>query len=319
MILQWWTGTVLHSYLALVWMAKRAGVHLVIEFHEMQDVGEVGVPLVGRFTRAGMRMILSRADAVVVHSEFDRRELKRLYPQLADLPIEVISIGSSVHHVRDDQAAGARENNANVSRDLDQLGPEPIRILIFGVVRPYKGHADLASAVRMLLDTGLDVHVSVIGEVWQGYRAPLEEFEAILPDDRLTIVDRYVADSEVPGYFEAADMVVLPYSRSSASGPLHIAMSHGLPVVTTSVGGLTEATAGYTGAVLTPPGDPAALAEGIRAALPLIGMVHADPHSWQRNAEKYAELLDSIDASWCSGSGSSVDGASHAALSEVAK
>ena len=75
-------------------------------------------------------------------------------------------------------------------------------------------------------------------------------------------------------------------------------MSCGLPVVTTSVGGLVEATAGYTGAVLVPPGDPAALAEGIRTALPLVGATHADPHSWRRNAERYAALLDRIDAGW---------------------
>jgi glycosyltransferase involved in cell wall biosynthesis len=111
----------------------------------------------------------------------------------------------------------------------------------------------------------------VVGEVWQGYRQPLEELAATLPPDRLTVVDRYVADVEVPAFFAAAHLVVLPYRRSSASGPLHIAMSGGLPVVTTSVGGLVEATADHTGAVLVPPCDPAAHAEGIRSALPLMG------------------------------------------------
>jgi len=76
---------------------------------------------------------------------------------------------------------------------------------------------------------------------------PLEELAPILPPDRLTVVDRYVADDEVPGVFATADLVVLPYRRSSASGPLHIAMSCGLPVVTISVGGLVEATAGLHG------------------------------------------------------------------------
>jgi glycosyltransferase involved in cell wall biosynthesis len=166
------------------------------------------------------------------------------------------------------------------------------------VVRPYKGHAELAAAARLLTLSGLDIHVSVVGEVWQGYREPLEELAAILPADRLSVADRYVTDAEVPAFFAAAHLVVLPYRRCSASGPLHIAMSCGLPVVTTSVGGLLEATAGYTGAVLVPPGDPAALAEGIRTALPLIGRAHADPHSWSRSAERYEALLDRIDAGW---------------------
>jgi glycosyltransferase involved in cell wall biosynthesis len=296
-ILQWWTATVLHSYVTIAWLAKRAGARLVIEFHEVQDVGEARLPLVSRYTRAGMRLLLSRADVVVVHSEFDRLQLRDSYPRLADLPIEVISLGSYAQHAQFTDAYGSR-GDGNPSQHRSPRPGEPVRLLIFGVVRPYKGHAELAEAVRLLTMSGLDIHVSVVGEVWQGYREPLEQLAAILPPDRLTVVDRYVADDEVPGFFAAADLVVLPYRRSSASGPLTIAMSCRLPVVTTSVGGLVEATAGYTGAVLVPPCDPAALAEGIRTALPLVNKAHADPQSWAQNAERYAALLDSIDTAW---------------------
>lgn len=285
-ILQWWTATVLHSYLVIAWLAKRTGARLVIEFHEMQDIGEARLPLVGRYTRAGMRLLLDRADAVVVHSEYDRRALTAAYPRLAELPVEVILHGPYRHHV------GQR------TPGTETAPRQPVRVLIFGVVRPYKGHADLADAVGLLAESGQDVHVSVVGEVWQGYREPLDALQRILPADRLTLVDRYVADDEVPGFFADADLVVLPYRRSSASGPLHIAMSCGLPVVTTSVGGLVEATAGYSGAVLVPPRDPAALADGIRKALPLLGRTHADPHSWRRSAERYEALLRRVGADW---------------------
>jgi glycosyltransferase involved in cell wall biosynthesis len=288
-ILQWWTATVLHSYLVLAWLAKRSGARLVVELREVQDVGEARLPLVSRYTRAGMRL-LSRANAVVVHSEFDRVAMQDSYPQLATLPVEVIPLASLA-------ASDACQGGGFSPHGPPRPG-EPIRLLIFGVVRPYKGHAELAAAVRLLTTSGLDLHVSVVGEVWQGYRQPLDELAAILPADRLTIVDRYVADTDVAAFFAAAHMVVLPYHRSSASGPLSIAMSCGLPLVTTSVGGLVEATAGYTGAVLVPPGDPAGLAEGNRTALPLVGAMHADPHSWRRNAERYAARLDRIDAAW---------------------
>lgn len=285
-VLQWWTATVLHSYLAIAWLAKRAGARVVIEFHEMQDTGEATLPLVGRYTRAGLRRLLERTDGVVVHSEFDRRELTATYPQLAALPTQVIPHGPYTQHVGSPIVGSANDNRPD----------RPVRILIFGVVRPYKGHADLVEAVRLCAGSGLDLHVSVVGEVWQGYRQPLDDLQAVLPADRLTIVDRYVADDEVPAFFAAADLVVLPYRRSSASGPLHTAMSWGLPVVTTSVGGLVEATEGYTGAVLVPPSDPAALADGIRSALPLLGRPHADPHSWSRSADLYEALFNRIGA-----------------------
>lgn len=286
-ILQWWTGTVLHSYLALVWLARRCGARLVVEFHEVQDVGEARLPLVGRYTRAGMRHLLRRTDAVVVHSEFDRTLVTDAYPLLAGLPLEVIPHGPYEQYAQ----AAARCQGA---RRVKPREGEPVRLLIFGVVRPYKGHAELAEAVRLLLASGLDVHVSVVGEVWQGYREPLHRLTSLLPAERLAVVDRYVTDAEVPGFFRDTHIVVLPYHRSSASGPLHIAMSLGLPVVTTSVGGLVEAAAGYPGAVLVPPRDPVALARGICAALPLVGISHADPHSWSSTAERFTALLERL-------------------------
>jgi glycosyltransferase involved in cell wall biosynthesis len=296
-ILQWWTATVLHSYLTLAWLAKRAGVRLAVEFHKVQDIGEAKLPLVSRYTRAGMRLLVSCADAVVVHSELDRRALRHAYPQLADLPIEVIPQGPYAHHVQLADAHASRGDGMSPRHHPPRPG-EPVHLLSFGVVRPYKGHAELAAAVRLLTMSGLDIHFSVVGEVWQGYREPLEELAPILPADRLTVVDRYFADVEVPAFFAAAHLVVLPNRRSSASGPLHITMSSGLPVVTTSVGGLVEATASYTGAVPLPPCDPAALAQGIRTAPPLTDKPHADPHSWAQDAERYSAVLDRIDAVW---------------------
>ena len=138
------------------------------------------------------------------------------YPQLATLPVEVIPLAS----LADFRCLPGRR----VFAPAPAATGEHRRLLIFGVVRPYKGHAELAAAVRLLTMSGLDIHVSVVGEVWQGYRQPLDELAAILPADRLTIVDRYVADAEVAAFFAAAHMVVLPYHRSSASGPLSIAM-----------------------------------------------------------------------------------------------
>ena len=40
LVLQWWSGTVLHSYLALSWLARGLGTKVVVEFHEVLDPGE---------------------------------------------------------------------------------------------------------------------------------------------------------------------------------------------------------------------------------------------------------------------------------------
>ncbi len=115
-VLQWWTATVLHSYLALAFLAKRAGARLVIEFHEVQDVGEASLPLVSRYTRAGMRLLLSRADAITVHSEFDRLALRAIYPELANLPSEVTPVGHYERHAGLADADGAGGDAAGIAQ-----------------------------------------------------------------------------------------------------------------------------------------------------------------------------------------------------------
>jgi glycosyltransferase involved in cell wall biosynthesis len=108
-------------------------------------------------------------------------------------------------------------------------------------------------------------------------------------------VNRYVQDDEVANFFEDADAVVLPYHRSSASGPLHVAMSHGKPVAVTDVGGLAEAAHDYAGAVLIRPNDP----ESIRAVLPrlaeLASTSFADVHSWADTVKGFEALFDLLE------------------------
>ncbi|HEX4704690.1 MAG TPA: glycosyltransferase, partial [Pseudonocardiaceae bacterium] len=156
------------------------------------------------------------------------------------------------------------------------------RLLFFGTIRPYKGLEHLIAAFDQL---PADYRLTVVGETWEGWTAPLELIARSPHRDRITLVNRYVSDDEVTGFFARADAVVLPYVRSSASGPLHIAMSNGLPVVVTAVGGLAEAVADYEGAITVPPADVPALTDALRSVRELAGIRYPDPHSWQRNVD----------------------------------
>jgi glycosyltransferase involved in cell wall biosynthesis len=112
--------------------------------------------------------------------------------------------------------------------------------------------------------------------------------------DRITLVNRYVRDDEVAGHFADADAVVLPYLRSSASGPLQLAMSQGLPVAVTAVGGLVEAAREYEGVRFVQPGDVEDLREALLDLPALASRNYRDPHSWDRSVEHLELLLRTI-------------------------
>ena len=300
LVLQWWTGAVLHSYLALVAIARRHGTKVIIEWHEVQDTGEARIPGVERYVRQAMRTLLKRVDGHIVHNSHDLDLLQAAYA----LPVDRVVIaphGPYDHHSADapDAALGEHaDGSPSAEVDLPSApvdSDRPFTLLYFGIVRPYKGVEDLVAAYDLLpAELRAGTRLVLVGEKWEGWDAPFDAVAASPWKDQITVVDRYVADSEVQQHFAAADAVVLPYRRSSASGPLHIAMSAGLPVVVTSVGGLVEAAGDYEGTVFAPPQDPAALAEALAEVLTMRGQRFADPHSWDTTVAAYAELVRSI-------------------------
>jgi glycosyltransferase involved in cell wall biosynthesis len=51
---------------------------------------------------------------------------------------------------------------------------------------------------------------------------------------------KYISDEEVPYYFSAADVCILPYKSATQSGITSIAYHFDLPMLATQVGGLDE-------------------------------------------------------------------------------
>ncbi len=282
-VLQWWTGTVLHTYLVLALCARLLGARLVIEFHEVLDTAEAAIPVVGAYAGAVGRRLARQADGFVIHSEFDRPALEQTY-NLGARPVAVIPHGPYNQY----QALPARARR--------RAAPDgACNLLFFGTIRPFKGLEDLVRAFDAIPEGEIEGYwLTVVGETWEGWTLPGELIAASRYRDRITFVNHYVRDEEVAAYYAAADAVVLPYHRSSASGPLHVTMSHGLPVVVTAVGGLVEAAAGYEGAILVPPRDPMALREALRRGAALKGRRFDDPHSWGRTVARYEALFDEL-------------------------
>ena len=244
LVFQWWSGTVVHSFLLLALVGKLLGARIVVEFHEVLDTSEFAFPAVRAYIKAVSRPFLALVDAAVVHSTTDLEPVRERFPVLRDKPTEVITMGSSTATVDADRWADERPASA------------PFELLYFGTIRHYKGLEDLIRAFDALPeDEAENFRLTVVGETWQGWDLPAQLIAESPRRDRITFVNTYVTDEQAAGYFRAADAVVLPYLRSSGSGPLHMAMSHGMPVAVTSVGGLVEAVEGYTGARLVRPGD----------------------------------------------------------------
>lgn len=293
LVLEWWTAATLHTYLLLAAISRMFGARVVIELHELQDPGEAGLAAARSYGKWGLRALLRLAHGCIVHSKSDWQLLESGYGPLN------VRVAMAAHGPYDQYRSISEDpkspNAAAISAVRTAPKPDVVNLLFFGLIRPYKGLEDLLRVFNNLPKEEAErLWLTVVGETWEGCVEPAHLIATSPYSDRITFVNEYVPDEVVGAAFAHADVVVLPYRRSSSSGILHVAMSCGLPVVITNVGGLPEAASGYDGAVFVPPEDPAMLKDGIMKAVEMAGQHFADPRDWR---ETVAAILSAAAVS----------------------
>jgi glycosyltransferase involved in cell wall biosynthesis len=176
-------------------------------------------------------------------------------------------------------------------------------ILLFGLIRPYKGADVLLRSFREIADRET--------ELWIAGRplgVDMNELRGLAAETGGTVrfLDRFVSDSEIPALMRRADVVVLPYRDAEQSGVLYTALAFGKAVVATAVGGFPEvAGAGEGGTIrLVRPGDAQELAKVLgdvlerpdeRARLEAAAAsAAAGPYSWDSVARKTLTLYERV-------------------------
>ncbi|MEI9987965.1 MAG: glycosyltransferase family 4 protein [Aliidongia sp.] len=147
----------------------------------------------------------------------------------------------------------------------------PFRFLFFGRVLAYKGIRVLLDAFRALAAQRDDVELCIAGGGdLAPYRAALEG----LP--RVTVINRWIEEREIPQLLSESDALVASYTEASQSAAVATAYGSGMPVVVTPVGGLVEQVVpGETGLV-------AAETSGVAVARAMSEML--DPRLYERCA-----------------------------------
>ncbi|HEY4690027.1 MAG TPA: glycosyltransferase [Anaerolineae bacterium] len=237
----------------MAWLFSRSRAKTIVTYHSdivrQKNLLRVYRPFLWRVLRRVDR-ILATSPRYIDTSPFISRFREKC---------TVVPLGVDVSHF-------ATVDPARVTTLRNQLSNDPTIQLVLSVgrLRYYKGLDTLLYALP-----GLPSVRSVI--VGSG---PMEvEWRALAAS--LGVAERVhftgeVPDADLPVYYRAADLFVLPANaRAEAFGTvLTEAMAAGLPCVTTEVGSATSWVVqdGVTGRVV-PPRDPSALAQAIRSIL----------------------------------------------------
>lgn len=179
-------------------------------------------------------------------------------------------------------------------------GVIPFTVLFVGRLVERKG-VDVLLNAAALLEPRHDIRVIIVGDGPE--RGRLEAYAAGRGLGALVQFRGRVSPAELERAYASAQVCVLPAvvdSRGDTEGlgvVLLEAMSYGVPVIGSDIGGITDIIADGTTGLLVPPGDPAALAATIERVL-------RDPELARRLAEAgYRRVQeqftwDAIAAKW---------------------
>lgn len=110
-------------------------------------------------------------------------------------------------------------------------------ILFFGFIRDYKGLDILIESMSILDDT---YTLLIAGEVYGDFKKYDDLINKFGVQNKIIRHVKYIPETDIPLYFSAGDVCVLPYRSATQSGIVGISYHFNLPVIVTNTGGLAE-------------------------------------------------------------------------------
>lgn len=180
-------------------------------------------------------LVYKSAEAIIVHSASIKRKFLDNFKKDKN-KIFVVPHGNFDFFVQagsDKEVSGRKVLNLNSSDKV---------MLFFGIVREYKGLDMLLDAFDIAANKVDGLRLLIAGstvseEMSNGY---VEKIMSLRHSDKITYKFQFIPINEVPMYFKAADVVLLPYKAIDHSGIIHLAYSFGKPVIATRVGDFEE-------------------------------------------------------------------------------
>jgi glycosyltransferase involved in cell wall biosynthesis len=148
----------------------------------------------------------------------------------------------------------------------------------------------------------LPVQLKIIGT--GPYEAELRELvDSFELQDRVTFLG-FVPNEDLPNHYRQADIFVLPSETESFGLVFAEAMSCGLPIAASNVGGIPETVRDGIDGLLCPPGEPLSLRENILRLMTSIDTRKEISHSqrerilesftWDQIAARYADVYRAV-------------------------
>jgi len=197
------------------------------------------------------RLVLSKGDYYIVHSDEEKANLRKL---IGNKPIK-----ATFHPTY--EFFNLDEIPKNVAKAKLEIDDKKV-ILFFGFVREYKGLKYLLGAMPEIVKN-MNVRLLIAGEFWTDKDSYLKMIKSLGIEKHVTIIDKYILNEDIPFYFYASDIVVLPYTSVTGSGLVQMAYGFNKPIIVTNMGALSEIVIDKKTGFLIAPRSSSEIAEAV--------------------------------------------------------
>jgi glycosyltransferase involved in cell wall biosynthesis len=208
------------------------------------------------------RQAYTIADHLIVHTEVDRNRL------VNDLGLSPEKISIIPHGPLFLEQAGTDREQARAALSLQS---KDIVLLIFGVIRPYKGIEETVQALAKVIKLYPCCKLLIAGQsLDRDYLIRVKDLTSKLGiQSHVEWHTQYIHSSKIGVFYAAADIALCPYRDISQSGAFLTAAALGKFTLTTKVGGLAEIVRDGETGLQVDSSDPETLADGLRRCLEL--------------------------------------------------
>lgn len=261
------------------WSFAKETVHSLSETHGLLRNLKPSAVLVNTIT-IPLWVVLSSLTGhkVALHVHESERQAPRVLRIALSLPgtlaETIITNSDSTNDAYCEHIPWARKKSKviynGVAGPTDTLPPRrelngTVNLLYVGRLSERKGLLVLLDAIKILQLKGVDLRLSLVGSIFEGYESFEHELAkriASLPHPDQII--RHGFSPDVWPFYAEADIAIVPSLIEEPFGNTAIeAVLANCPVIASAIGGLKEAAAPYSSAISVAPGAPSELAAAI--------------------------------------------------------
>lgn len=199
--IKYWHPYFVPCFTFIIWFLRRRGITVVCIIDNLfPHERHKGDALLVRF-------LLSQVGWAVTQSEVVHKQFQDFFPHIPEIMIP--------HPVYDQFWPPVSQKEA---RQKLHISDNKKVLLFFGFIRPYKGLDILLWIMRQLILKFPNIHLVIAWECFGSFEMYQEIIDTFDLSKYITLHIKYIPNIDIPIYFGACDLLVMPYRSMTNSG-----------------------------------------------------------------------------------------------------